>query len=275
MSNRILPVCWHSSLDQAGASADVRVEIVPERPGPDIEVRGRLMGPRCPFASTVEVAYPLRPLGPQSARAIIPEASLWDPESPFLYHGPIELWQGGQRIDRAEVTVGLRHVTLGPRGLFINGRPTRLHGRELAACTPEEALGMRAEGVNLWVVPGAEAEEALWALADQLGFLVLGRLGPVGPEWPGWVEKREQHPSCLGWLVEASPDITRITEAARSRGVHVGLVYEAGTPVTDPSHLSFVACTPADAGEAARLGLPILGLGGEAEGPLAVGHVAR
>jgi hypothetical protein len=273
MSNRILSVRWHSSLDQAGASADVRVEIVPERPGPDVEVRGRLMGPRCPFAGTVEVAYPLRPLGPQSARAIIPEASLWDPESPFLYHGPIELWEGGQRIDRAEVTVGLRHVSLGPRGLFINGRPTRLRGRELAACTPEEALALRTEGVNLWVVPGAEADEALWALADQLGFLVLGRLGPAGPELPGWVEEREQHPSCLGWLIEATPDGALFAEVARGRGVRVGVVVEGSISDMDYSYISFVVCPP-DADEAARLGLPILGLGGEAEGSLAIGHVA-
>src|SRR5437763_974188 len=68
------------------------------------EFRGRLMGPRCPYATTVEIAYPLRPL-PRIERTslqtvtgciIIPEPSLWDPVSPFLYQGPLALCEVGQ-----------------------------------------------------------------------------------------------------------------------------------------------------------------------------------
>src|SRR5262249_10296749 len=99
MSNRIQEIIVHNhSLDPA--EAEVRVTVVPEEADPRCEVRGRLMGPRCAYASTVEVAYPLRPLARGAAetsgltmRAVIPEASLWEPACPFLYQGPVELWR--------------------------------------------------------------------------------------------------------------------------------------------------------------------------------------
>ncbi len=40
------------------AEAEVWITVTPEHHTPTTEVRGRLMGPRCPYASTVEVAYP-------------------------------------------------------------------------------------------------------------------------------------------------------------------------------------------------------------------------
>src|SRR4051794_31875314 len=102
MSNSILHIelTDHSLIP---AEAEVRLTVVPRVLNAGTEVRGRLMGPRCRFASTVEVAYHSRPqLIPTSRpaitlRAIIPEASFWEPQSPHLYSGPVELWQDGQR----------------------------------------------------------------------------------------------------------------------------------------------------------------------------------
>src|SRR4051812_29148320 len=123
MNNRLLrvEVRSHSLIP---AEAEVRITAAPERLTAATELRGRLMGPRCPFAATVEVAYHLRPMasdvpGTLAARVVIPEASLWEPESPFLYAGPVELWQDGVRCDRAEVLHGLRSVQLGARGLRV------------------------------------------------------------------------------------------------------------------------------------------------------------
>ena len=42
------------------AEAEVHVSVWPERIEPGLEVRGRLMGPRCRFATTIEVAYHFR-----------------------------------------------------------------------------------------------------------------------------------------------------------------------------------------------------------------------
>jgi hypothetical protein len=212
--NRILhiDVRAHSTVP---AEAEVRITVVPESLTPTTEVRGRLMGPRCRFASTVEVAYHLRPLpapvtGALMMRAIIPEASLWEPEGPFLYEGPVELWQDGRRCDRVLVRHGLRTVTLGSRGLRVNGKALVLRGQALSSCSEAEALELRRTGHNLVV---AEPDEAIWEVADRVGLFVLGRLtGP--PDEGGKVEALAAHPSALGWLVGAEGSLVGTEGAA-------------------------------------------------------------
>src|SRR5207249_10692960 len=80
------------------AEAELWLNVLLAGPTTRLELRGRLMGPRCRFASTVEVAYPLRPRsGPtgrddlRGLRVLIPEPSYWDPESPFLYEGTLDV----------------------------------------------------------------------------------------------------------------------------------------------------------------------------------------
>ena len=156
MDNRIRQITVRN-VQLNPAQAEVWITVVPEHQTPTTEVRGRLMGPRCPYASTVEVAYPLRPLSPSqkptepggfTQRVIIPEASLWEPQCPFLYQGPIELWQDGQRRDQVLVRHGLRSFQLKERGLHVNGRPLILHGRAVSACSEDDARGTAADGVQ-------------------------------------------------------------------------------------------------------------------------------
>src|SRR5438552_214996 len=123
-------------LDQSltPAEAITRVVVTPERLTSTTELRGRLVGPHCAFANTVEVAYPVRlqreaaERGDLVGRAIIPEPSLWDPMSPFLYRALLELWENGQCCDRATVIHGLRRLQLDHSGLRVNGQPLFLRG---------------------------------------------------------------------------------------------------------------------------------------------------
>src|SRR5690349_13797810 len=105
------------------AEAELWITIAPNDLLSDGEVRGRLVGPRCQYATTVEVAYPLRPLsghlkkpGDLSARVIIPEPSFWDPVSPFLYQGSVEVWTGGKCWCEVPISHGLRLLQLGRDG---------------------------------------------------------------------------------------------------------------------------------------------------------------
>jgi hypothetical protein len=212
MTNRIVDI-EVTDRSTIPAEAEVHVSVWPERIEPGLEVRGRLMGPRCRFATTVEVAYHFRRvLVPTSTpaftlRAIIPEASLWDTVSPHLYQGPVELWHAGVRIDQRTITHGLRTFLLGPKGLRINGRLTPLVGRRVETIDDRAALEMRQDGVNLLVVP-ADAPEAVWEVADGVGLVVLGRVGAgVTAEV---LRRRAKHPSCLGWTL---PDGAALTFA--------------------------------------------------------------
>ncbi|MCS6852084.1 MAG: hypothetical protein NZ700_13055, partial [Gemmataceae bacterium] len=120
------------------------------------ELRGRLVGPRCRFSSTVEVAYPLRPARPAetvpgavAARVVIPEPCLWDPDSPFVYMGPVELWSAGQRLAEVSVVHPLRVVRLEATEIWVNGRrfPRREAPRKRVIA--EDWLNLRREGYTV------------------------------------------------------------------------------------------------------------------------------
>lgn len=214
MENRIRRIEVHDhSLNPV--SAEVWISVLPEEYTATTEVRGRLMGPCCLYSSTVEVAYPLRPLrsrsvseesqtsltlqAPLTVRAVIPEASLWEPQCPFLYQGPIELWQDGQCCDRVALSHGLCSLQRNERGLCVNGRPLTLHGRKIVACSDEEATQLHQAGYNLLIAPVTASSLAVWEQADRFGFLVLGQLGEDADE-TRLVEILGPHASCLGWL---------------------------------------------------------------------------
>lgn len=184
--------------------------VVPEETSPTTEVRGRLMGPRCRYASTVEVAYSLRatagnPLGLPGIvrRAIIPEASQWEPTHPFLYQGPVELWDEGRLCGERMVSCGVRYLHLGTRGLRLNGRLLQLRGVRRHQCTAEEMSELREEGVNLLLANVDDASAQLWTDADEVGMLVLGEV-PASPSAIEQARARQHHPSNLGWVFDAS-----------------------------------------------------------------------
>jgi Glycosyl hydrolases family 2 len=183
--------------------AEVWVFVEAESMSAKTEVRGRLMGPSCPYASTVDVAYPLRlfpkwPEGfsPLTRRVIIPEPSLWDTVSPHLYQGVVELWEDGQLCDRVSVRHGLRAIQLDAFGLRWNGKPMRLHAVEWDRPTIEGLAELRSTGANMLLVPGAAKE--VWAEAERIGLLVLARVSE--PD----VKLVQPSPACLGWVVPGS-----------------------------------------------------------------------
>ncbi len=193
------------------AEAQVWISVCPERATSITQARGRLVGPRCPYATTVEVAYPLREHSREYEstgtprlflRAIIPEPCFWDPQSPFLYEGVLELWQGDERCDQIQFTHGLRTLSLGPRGLRCNGRVLSLRGVAVGGCSEAEIRSLHQAGHNtLLASAGTDAE--VWDLADRFGFLVLARIGNRA-ELKAEVQREgafRDHPCCLGWVV--------------------------------------------------------------------------
>ena len=195
MTNRIQSIRVEThSLDPA--QAELRLTVFPDRVAPTTEVRGRLMGPRCPYSSTVEIAYPVRPLHrpspePQqiAVRVVIPEPSLWDPVSPFLYEGPVELWEDGERTDLVRLTHGLRRLSLaraasrqrqGVRAVRTGGELGHGGGAAILARRGDQSAGPRGR-----CRPGAVGK-----LAHRLGFLAWPRTEGGRPASP-------THPACL------------------------------------------------------------------------------
>jgi hypothetical protein len=88
--------------------AELHIEF-PDLPA-DVEVRGRLMGPRCPGSSTVEVAYHLQRIAGGSYRVIIPEPVLWSRERQCVYAGPVEFHRGDCLARVLAIQIGLRQA---------------------------------------------------------------------------------------------------------------------------------------------------------------------
>jgi hypothetical protein len=286
MDNRILRLDVRDHA-LAAAAAELRVAVASEARTPATELRGRLTGPRCPYAATVEVAYPLRPLpgppeapGALAARVAVPEASLWDPQSPFLYTLTVELWQDGRRCDQAAMSRGLRSLALRPDGLRVNGRALALRGRAVTACDDAEALALRRAGCNLLLAPltasplprgergRGEGAAPLWERADRLGFFILGR--PADAADARLLDELSSHPSHLGLLLDGTAWPPRMPDAPAGR---VGVALDGPPPGALPEGVHFLACPAGRAADLAPLGLPLLLLGPGPDAPGAFGRV--
>jgi len=227
------------------ALAEVEIAVT----GPADEVRGRLMGPSCRFSSTVEVAYPLRPVEALPAailQATIPEPCFWEPQSPFLYHGPVEFWRDGKLRSKLPISHGLRSLALGPPGLRLNSQPHFLRAVCRERPTEAELLELRQAGCNALVAP---ADPDLWDAADRLGFLMIGRPSPAMER----VALR-QHPSALGWLLKQDD---AVLPGWRDFG-YLGLELDRPLAGPPPSWASFIVCPLEMTPSSPMLGLPRL-----------------
>src|ERR1043165_73087 len=113
-------------------ATELRIHVALATLTPTTQIKGRLMGPRCLYGATVEIAYPLNEIERDNhivLRVIIPEPNWWDPQTPFLYEGPLELWQDGQFCERREIRQGIRSLQLTSHGLKLNGRAFVLRGK--------------------------------------------------------------------------------------------------------------------------------------------------
>jgi hypothetical protein len=74
-----------------------------------IEVQGRVMGPRCPGVTTVEVAYRLRPMpAADTWQVLIPEPVFWSAERPSVYEGPVEFRRDGKVVGSLTMSIGIK-----------------------------------------------------------------------------------------------------------------------------------------------------------------------
>jgi hypothetical protein len=267
MTNRIREVRITQPKWDPG-EAELWISVTPEFVTPTTEVRGRLMGPRCVYSTTVEVAYPLRSLARQpegmpgiTRRVIIPEASLWEPECPFLYEGIVELWQDGQRCDQAPIRHGLRLLQLNERGLKLNGQNLVLRGQRLNDLSPEQAGALRKAGINAICLPVNQDAERLYDMADRLGLFAVGRQFGT-PEDFDLAQSLQTHPSCLGWLLTLKEiDLCKATRPDwPARAIMKGhlILAEVDKPPTRPlpDWVFVVACAERTLAEVGSLNHP-------------------
>lgn len=245
--------------------AELVITVTLERAASATEIRGRLVGPRCLFASTVEVAYPLRErqrideaqqviLG-----ASIPEPSLWDLESPFLYEVHVEGWENGERIEVSHVHHGLRALGVSKTGFRCNGREIALRGRTCSSLSDQEARRFRENGVNVLIMPIEARSPEWWTLGDRYGLLMLGKV--ESPANMTMLENLAGHPSALGAVLsEQALQDAGIENLVRQSRMLCGAAWSQSR--RPPGHVSFLLCEDVTV-PPPEIALPTLKLAGE------------
>ena len=190
---------WITSLNPARVELQFRFPTLAE--ASQLPIRGLLRGPRCLYSNTVQIAYPLRvdpANGTDRPTIIIPEPALWDPVSPFLYEGPVEMNQEGEWKVSFFPRIGFRWLEWREKRLRVNGHEIRLKAKRVVMVSGrEELLDWHKSAINLLIIPAKAEFETLCLLADEIGFFVLAELSPDQQplQW-------QHHPSLLGWVRE-------------------------------------------------------------------------
>jgi hypothetical protein len=235
------------------------VEVVPEASAPDLEVRGRLVGPRNAYGKTIEVPYPVRPFADAPpdglrGRMVVPEGSLWEPECPHLYEGVIELWQAETKVDERRLSHGFCQLRLGANGLFVNGRRLALRGAKLGTAFEERELQrLCSDGRNLLLVPADDNVAWVCEIADHVGLFVLAVVEHA--EAVMHLERAATHVSFLGTVVRRS-----VWGSYRSsiggREMRAGILLDQA-PVDEDLHgASFIVCDEQLLSELSAIPLP-------------------
>jgi hypothetical protein len=119
-------------------------------------------------------------------------------------------------------------------------------------------------GVNALVVPMAATYGEIWDLADQLGFLVIGRLRS-SEESLSMARNLAEHPCVFGWVLEPDAFGDEFDFSAlglsdeQGPGRFVGVQWP-GAGARYPEGVQFILCNEEDVSSAAQLPLPILAL---------------
>ena len=248
------------------AEAEFFVYVVPEHANEKTEVRGHFRGPVCVYASTVEVRYPLQPLASREEalrrRVIIPEPSWWEPATPFLYNGTIELWEDGKFYDGTEVRHGLRVLRRRENRLLLNGRAFHVQGTCYHRQSRAELVRAHQDGINTLLVPAAAVHPEVWTLADELGFLVILQVQDVEQD-SSLITSLAEHPSSFGWLYrgggvsEKAPREMFTAPDPQADRPLIGICWPAAKAMMSPE-VDFVICDSQDADSLPDVRAPIL-----------------
>ncbi len=161
-------------LDPTETILHVLVEYGTDVPN-ECQVRGRLNGPRCPFSTTIEIAYPLRERSRGDVitmSTVIPEPSWWDSESPFLYAGFVEIVRENVAVIRANFQHAIYWLQMTSKGLRLNGQPFVLRGKCIAAIGDADSLrDIRDRRFN-WLLAKESPTDETRNLAMKYGFFV-------------------------------------------------------------------------------------------------------
>jgi len=158
-----------------------------------------------------EVASACRPSDATKTTLYVPDASLWEIDSPYLYTVTAKLQRRNESYDEVSARVGVRSFSCDPdKGFIINNVPTPLRGVSRHqdqlykgnALTKEEhyqdAAIIKELGANTIRLAHYQHSQDFYDACDELGFVVWAEI----PFISVFKEDPDAHQNCISQLKE-------------------------------------------------------------------------
>lgn len=161
-----------------------RIEAFVTDPGPDFTVLYSVAD-----RNGREVASGCRPADDTAIELLVPDASLWSPDDPYLYTVTATLQRRNEACDEIAVRAGVRSFSCDPdRGFILNGVPTPLRGVSRhqdrlykgsalsAGDHYEDAAIIKELGANTIRLAHYQHSQDFYDACDELGFVVWAEI---------------------------------------------------------------------------------------------------
>jgi len=122
----------------------------------------------------------------------IPNARLWSPDDPYLYHVTVILGDEKTPTDRYTLKTGIRTISTDNKHILLNGEPILLRGFGKQEDFPVYGRGsvypvmvndfemMKWMGANSFRTSGYPHDESCYDIADREGIMIIGETPAVG-----------------------------------------------------------------------------------------------
>lgn len=169
----------------------------------------------------------------------LPGARLWSAETPYLYTCRVILKRGGEVCDSAETKFGVRKVEWSARGLFINGKNTKLRGGcvhhdngILGTATFDESEYRRVRklkeaGFNAIRSSHNPASRAMLEACDRYGVYLMDE------SWDMWFHHKNQFDYASSWRDHYAEDLKSMV--SRDYNHPSVILYSIGNEVSEPA----------------------------------------
>ena len=170
----------------------------------------------------------------------VPDARLWSEDSPSLYTCRVTLTEGGELLDEAAVSFGIRRIQWNARqGLLVNGRSVKLRGAcvhhdngVVGACAFPESEERRVRklkqaGFNAIRSAHNPCSAAMLDACDRYGVYVIDEA------WDMWYNHKTRYDYADNWEANWQQDLTAM--ARRDYNHPSVIAYSIGNEVSEPA----------------------------------------
>lgn len=172
-------------------------------------------------------------------RLEIPDAHLWSDETPDLYTCRVTLYENGNRVDEQSTAFGIRRISWGPKGLFVNGKETLLRGGcvhhdngVLGACAPAEAEArkvriMKEAGFNAIRSSHNPCSRAMLDACDRYGVYMMDET------WDMWYQCKTKYDYSRSIRECWKDDVEAMVKKDRNHPCVI--LYSIGNEISEPA----------------------------------------